>query len=495
MTSPRCRIARGTMAAAVALTTVAAFADTARADDQPAVCLENDCVKIAVGADGRVSAFVDKQTGTDYVDRKAPPPLARVRIGTKPIAATSAERQGDAFKLTFGQTGVSAVLKGIVHKRHLVIEVVSFDGKGVESFDFLDVPLTLKGVPGEPFTACAMALNLKTNVASIPQPTGRLRATCYRRFGLAGARVAIVACPQGQMRAIMKDVVRGADEIPYTAGGKARADVIPGGTPGEFTPLGGPWALDAEINKGSYLFNFGDMSEKTVDDWIALARTLGINQIDFHGGNSFRFGDCRPNPKTYPKGFASLKAVIDRLHAAGIKAGLHTYAFFINKGCPWVTPKPDPRLAKDATFTLSGPLAVDAKTVPVVESTEKMSTTTGFFVRNSVTLRIDDELITYADVSKASPYAFAKCTRGALGTKAAVHQAGAKVHHLKECFGLFLPDGDSTLLTEVATRTAEAFNTCGFDMIYMDELDGEDTLGGGTNGWQYGSKFVFQVCK
>ena len=69
------------------------------------------------------------------------------------------------------------------------------------------------------------------------------------------------------------------------------------------------------------MFNFGGMSEATVDDWIGLAHKLGINQIDFHGGNSFRFGDCRPNPETYPDGLASFKAVIDKLHASGILAG------------------------------------------------------------------------------------------------------------------------------------------------------------------------------
>jgi hypothetical protein len=69
------------------------------------------------------------------------------------------------------------------------------------------------------------------------------------------------------------------------------------------------------------------------------------------------------------------------------------------------------------------------------------------------------------------------------------------VHHLKECFGLFTPDGDSTLLTEVAARTAEVFNECGFDMMYLDALDGEDILGGAENGWHYGSKFVFELWR
>ena len=94
-----------------------------------------------------------------------------------------------------------------------------------------------------------------------------------------------------------------------------------------------------------------------------------MTQIDFHGGSSFRFGDFQPNPTRYPRGRDKSRAVIDELHAAGISAGLHTYAFFIAKDCPWVTPVPDPRLASDATFTLADPLAAEADVLAVSEST------------------------------------------------------------------------------------------------------------------------------
>ena len=114
----------------------------------------------------------------------------------------------------------------------------------------------------------------------------------------------------------------------------------------------------------------------------------------------------------------------------------------------------------------------------VTESTQDVSSITGFFVRNSVTLRIDNELITYTGVTSQPPFGFTGCQRGAYGTQAAAHAPGAKVYHLKECFGLFVPDPETTMLSDVAASTAEAFNQCGFDMIYFDALDGEDILGG-----------------
>jgi hypothetical protein len=278
------------------------------------------------------------------------------------------------------------------------------------------------------------------------------------------------------MRDVMKEAVATAEDLPKTN-------------------MGGPWALDAEISRGSYLFDFGSVNEETVDEWIKVVKDLGLNQIDFHTGTSLRFGDCFPNPKIFPSGRASVKAVIDKLHAAGISAGLHTYAFFIAKDTPYVTPVPDPRLGKDRILTLAETIAADTPVVAVDESTADMHTTTGFFVHNSVTVQIDDELITYAKVNKEAPYGFADCTRGAYGTKAAAHEKGAKVAHLKECFGLFTPDADSTLLSEVAFNTADTFNKCGFDMIYLDALDGEAILGGADLAWHYGSKFVFEIAR
>ncbi|MBN2328554.1 MAG: hypothetical protein JXR73_15535 [Candidatus Omnitrophica bacterium] len=439
--------------------------------ESAAISFENEYVQYTIGPDGKNQHFIDKKTGRDYCDAAGDPYCAWVKAGGRDWPASGASFDGNLLRLDFGECGVQAWIKITIEKRFFRFEVIEAKGDRIESLTFLNAALQR---PGDPLAGCALALNLKTNVPELPQANSRVRAICYSRFGLAGAEAAFIGCPQSELRRVMQEVVSQSPDLPHST-------------------IGGPWALDAPINKGSYLFNFSDLSEDAADSWIALADQLGINQIDFHGGSSFRFGDCEPNPQTYPEGRKSLKRVIDRLHENGISAGLHTYAFFIDKKCPWVTPVPDSRLAKDATFTLAADLTEKATDVGVMESTEKMSTLTGFFVRNSVTLQIEDELITYSAIVKKPPYAFLQCKRGAYDTKISPHPKGAKVHHLKECFGLFVPDGDSTLLTEVAAKTAQTFNECGFDMIYLDALDGEDILGGPENGWHYGSKFVFEL--
>ena len=443
-------------------------------DPKGAWALENQYLKYVIGQDARSLHFIDRKSGRDHGGGKSP--LARVKKAGRSYEASSARFTDGRLTLSFGNSGVQAVLQSSIHPQHIVLEVLSVTGEGVEEFALVDIPLALKGSPGEPFSACALALNLRTNVKEIPQPVSRLRATCYPRLGMTGAKVALVAAPPDKLRAALQEAVTATEELPHSS-------------------LGGPWALDPPINRGSYLFNFGGMTVEKADEWIKLAKSLGMTQIDFHGGDSFRFGDCRPNPKTYPQGRESLKAVIDKLHGAGIAVGLHTYAFFIAKTCPWVAPVPDPRLATETTYTLAADLAADAATVSVLESTAGVSAITGFYVRNSVTLRIDNELIVYTGAAQTQPFGFAGCQRGACGTRASLHTKGAKVYHLKECFGLFVPDPETTLFEEVAARTAETFNDCGFDMIYLDALDGEDILGGGENGWHYGSQFVYEICK
>jgi hypothetical protein len=448
----------------------------AREAERAPIEIQNDFVKYVIGNDGQNLHFVDKRTGDDYCARSPISCFARIKKAGQEFNASAVSYADGQLAVHFGKSEVSALLKVITERHYFILEVLSVSDAQVEEMAFFDLQLTLRGSVQDPFAGSALALNLKTNVPELPRANSRLRALCYPRFGFAGAKAAIIGCPQAQLRQVMKEVVQAAEDLPHS-------------------PVGGPWAMEPKINRGSYLFNFGNLSEETVDGWIRLVQGLGLNQIDFHGGKSFRFGDCRPNPETYPRGRASLRAVIDKLHKAGIAAGLHTYSFFMDKSCPWVTPIPDPRLANDATFTLATPLTAESATVSVIEPTKDMSTITGFFVRNSVTLQIEDELITYSGVSKESPYGFSGCKRAAYGTRAASHRAGAKAHHLKECFGLFVPDGDSTLLAEVAGKTAEMFNECGFDMIYLDALDGEDILGGSENGWHYGSKLVFEIWK
>ncbi|MBI5010246.1 MAG: hypothetical protein HZB98_11500, partial [Bacteroidia bacterium] len=262
-----------------------------------------------------------------------------------------------------------------------------------------------------------------------------------------------------------------------------------------FSDKGGAWAQQNKEGYGSYLMNFGTLTEETVDDWIKMCRNLGFNQIDNHGGGDFfRFGDFELNKVKWPDGWESFRRINERLHEAGISVIFHTYAFFIDKNTRYVTPVPSKDLGYFSSFTLAHPVSTAATEITVNESTQNISTITGFFVRNSRTLRIGEELIEFNDVTKTPPYKFTGCKRGANNTKASDHANGESAFHLREMFGRFVPGPDTELFKEIAGRTAEIVNECGFDGIYFDAIDGSDILGGEEYFWYYGTKYIFEVA-
>jgi hypothetical protein len=444
---------------------------------QGPIVIENAHVRYTISAEGRNLAFIDRSTGVDYLKRDTLSICALVRRNGVEHPATSAFLANARLTIEFDKANARAVLRVESRDSYIYIAVESVSGDNVESVVFLNVPLSLNGRPDEPFGSCALSLNLITRVNQLPVLQTSLQASCYAKFGMEGAKVAIVAMPMEKMSAALKQVLTDADEMPHCT-------------------VAGPWARDIPFNHGSYLFNFGSLTDSNVDEWIAMAKKLGVTQIDHHGGSKFfRFGDFTLNPEKWPTGWDTYRGIVKRLHDAGIGSIFHTYAFFIDKQSKYVSPVPDKRLDAFRSFTLAEDVNADATEITVDESTQGMSTVTGFFEHNSVILHIGDELVTFGEVSQEPPWRFTKVQRGAFGTKAAAHKKGVKARHLKECFGLLVPDPESSLFEEIAKNHAEIVNSCNFDGIYLDAIDGSSILCGGDECWYWADKFVFEIQK
>jgi hypothetical protein len=444
---------------------------------QAPIVIENAHLRYTISAEGQNLAFVDRTTGVDYLKRDAPSVCALARCKGAEYPATSVRFANDQLAIEFSQVNVKALLRVAPRDSYIQLTVDSVSGDNIESIIFLNVPLTLQGRPAESFGACALSLNLITRVDQLPALQTTLRASCHGKFGMGGAKVAIVGMPMPRMLEALKQVLTDADEMPHCT-------------------AAGPWARDVSFNHGSYLFNFGSLTDSNVDEWIAMARNLGVTQIDHHGGGSFfRFGDFVLNGQKWPDGWNTYGQIVKRLHDAGIGSIFHTYAFFIDKQSKYVRPVPDKRLDAFRAFTLGADISADATEIAVAESTQGMTTVTGFFEHNSVILHVGDELVTFGAVSQEPPWRFTKVQRGAFGTRAVAHEKGAKARHLKECFGLLVPDPESTLFEEIARNHAEIVNSCGFDGIYLDAIDGSSILRGSDECWYWADKFVFEIQK
>ena len=173
----------------IGLLGVSNIAGFAAEDD---VVLENAFIRYTVSPDGKNLGFVDRATGVDYLRREPASACALVRQNGKEYPATSAALADGRLALHFGDAGVEAMVKVEPRTSWIRLTVESVKGAGLESLVFLNVPLTLKGRPEESFGACALSLNLVTRVDQLPALQSELRAAAHRKFGIVGAKAALV---------------------------------------------------------------------------------------------------------------------------------------------------------------------------------------------------------------------------------------------------------------------------------------------------------------
>ncbi|MDO5553987.1 MAG: hypothetical protein Q4G68_09500 [Planctomycetia bacterium] len=455
------------------------YATTAFADDTSPLKLETKSFRYEISQNGQNLALIDLATGTDYLASSPEGgPCATIEKDGQTVPCSQAALKDNRLTLAFGSSDVTATLDVQPREWSLALTVTEVTGDP-DTLTFLSIPLTLHAKPDETFAACALSQNLTTHVHELPALMSQLVAHAYKRFGIVGAKASIVAAPMTDILVAIQESLQRDADFPIS-------------------DQGGAWAAGAREGYGSYMMNFGSLTEKTVDDWIADCKNFGFDQIDNHGGSRgfFTFGSFDINPDLFPEGWNSFKKIVDRLHEAGISSIFHTYTMYISGDSSYVTPKPHPDLDVFARFTLAEPVTADATELVVQESTADVSLETGYVYCTNNVLRIGDELIRYSDVTREAPFKFTGCTRGLHGTEVAPHAAGASANILRTFWGgLYIPDPNSELFDEIARRTAEIVDQVGFDGIYFDAIEGVRSMWGEENYWYYGDKFVFEVMK
>ncbi len=442
---------------------------------------ENEYIRYEVDSAGRNQSFLDKTSGREQLILERPGWFLSIRKAGRDYTPSQCQWADGKLSAQFDKAQAQLVLAIRCQPKYLLFEIQSAT-EGIEEVRLLNLWLRpgaeTSGIAGlamdEQFAVAVRALNLKgiahvgaqpstvlagvsgkkpkgsagVEAEKLPPRIATLSASAYQKYGLAGAKLALVACPTAEIRKNLQEMLEKEDAV------RSR--------------LGGPWALDAPENRGSYVF--ATVSEADVDAWIKLAKQAGLAQIHLISWEK-SLGHYEPRQDLFPHGIEGLKTVIDKIHAAGLKAGMHILTGCISPHDPWVTPVPDPRLAVDVRFTLAEPLDEKQDRIITGEKPENLDTIWAYGGRGNV-LRIGQELIQYSGLAQEPPYGFTGCRRGAFGTKPQTHQKGQPAEHLFVRYGCFLPDENSTLVEEIADVVARVFNTCGFDMIYMDGAEG-----------------------
>ena len=436
------------------------------------ILIENDHARLILSKDGQTRAFLDKKTGTDYLDHSIPVHFMTARRGNVEYGSSGLVRAGNLITVEFGGSGIVASVRIGAKRAYFTIEVVSVNQNTLDELIIVDLPLTISERVArvqekrehsetinvgrnDNFGVSVMSVNLNTESKTVRYEPAAFRSTCYPRFGLEGAKAAIVAGPPDQILEIIGQI-----ELEL---GMAHPT------------LGGQWGKISEEVKKSYLFV--DFTEENIERAIALARAGGFGQIlNYRSVWAVSSGKYEVNRKNFPHGLEGLKGVMHRIHEAGLKGGVHMMSGGISKNDGYVTPVPDPRLAKDDMRVLAADISEAATTLPLTTSPEGLPAQE-LYAESGMSLVIDNEIITYQGMRTHPPYALTGCTRGAYGTQAAPQLKGARVYHLAQKWGLFAVDGNSDMLEEVAQNVADIVNHCGFDMIYFDGLDGVEVNG------------------
>jgi hypothetical protein len=427
----------------------------------PDITLENDLVRLRLSAAGVVREVLCKPLGKDIAAPTAPIRVLSATRNGSVAPLYSLSREGDLLKARFLDPEIRATLRVVSRPQHILLEVTEVQPADVDSLT-LEFPVRRLQTVAGAFNATyddevgICLFGTSVNVTNRPLTHGLdvqgLGAVCTAKHGMVGAQFALVAAPFSQFNAAIMEAER-ANGLPCPQ-------------------LEGQWARFSEPVRRSYLFMV-DASEKSLDKTIEYARIGKFGTIIFLKDNWLaNHGHYDINTANFPDGRASLKRVVQKIHAAGFGAGVHVFGPSISPNDPYITPKPDGRLAVvpcpplatalDATATTIALTAVPrlpAKTPPTGPSPQQI-------------IQVGDEIIVCGEPAAGPPWGWNGCQRGAFGTAAATHAAGAEVKGLLQLWGFFLLDPDSTLADEVTSNFAEVVNDADFDMLYFDASDG-----------------------
>ncbi len=424
-------------------------------DAAPVATFENRHARLVIDARGRIASLFGRTSKRELLAR--PQELVSVRLADgRPATARRAARHGDTLLFEFGRGLGHAALDVETHRDFFTFSVREVTVTNAEELTFLQVPVACaihRGAMANMLSDDADAVCIRGYDLAVEMSAGgsppALRAWTTAARGHAGRRAGLAAGTKSAMPGMLRAMAAGA------------------GVP--VSKLGGPWSLGAEANRGSYLF--ADLDRASADDWIDLARRGGFTHIHIHGWWR-TLGHYEPSTNLFPAGTADLKATVDRIHAAGLKAGVHTLTACIDTRDAWVTPEPSPHLLPFDTYTLARALSPTDTVVHVNERPSARHDVVFTYSGNGNAIRIGPEILQYGEVLRDPPYGFARCTRGAFRTRASAHEAGARADYLQQRYMAFYPVPDSPLAADLAGRIADIVNGCGLDQIYFDGSEG-----------------------
>ncbi|MDD4016945.1 MAG: hypothetical protein PHV28_03270, partial [Kiritimatiellae bacterium] len=419
-----------------------------------AATFKNKHATFQIDTQGKAVSLRSRASGRELLADSHP--LVSVRLADgRVISARRAARTGNRLTFDFPSGYGSAVVDIEPRREYFDFTVRALTVTNVEAFTFCALPVAVTKYRGtmanmlsdDGDAVCLRGYDLPVELAI--RGKNDLLAWTTAKYGLTGWRAGLAAGPKAAMPRMLRTMAEQSG-VPYSK-------------------LGGPWSLEAEETRGSYLF--ADLYYPSTDDWIEIARRGGFSTIHLHGWwqNLGHYG-IRTN--YFPRGIADMKDSVDQIHAAGLRAGIHTLTACIDTRDAWVTPEASPHLIPFNTYTLARAFSPTDTVLYVNEKPSGRHDVVFTYSGNGNAIRIGSEIIQYAEISREQPYAFLKCKRGAFKTRPAAHAAGEQADYLQQRYMAFYPQPDSPLADELAACIGRVFKTCNLDQLYFDGSEG-----------------------
>ena len=454
------------------------------ADD---MVFENARMRLVVGDDAIVKSLKLKATGEELLELRDPTPFMSVtqarpfnneiklkyphRRTTYP--ANRIRREGDRLVVGFDVAPYEAAVSVKTTDDYVAFTLedfilteksyplcptqnvpLDFTAPPVEEFRLVQLPVRNRANYGEWLNAqwdgSAAVCVLSTSEHAVTDAESRngyrlMCADALREVKLRGTGAAIIADAGGE------SVLDRIDALERDYG-------LPRGVENRRNPL---------VNASIY-YAFG-LNLKTVDRHIARAKKGGFRLMQTSIANFMGPDGIRKYNSNFPNGFADVKAVLDRIRAAGIVPGMHILHTFVAFDSPLVKGGADRRLQLREHYTLAKALGPDDTEVFVDENPQNAER-----LEKARILKFGKELMSYEGFTTERPYRFTGVKRGVKGTSAAAHEEGLIGGTLWICeYGgndIYIKQ-DSDLQDEVAAQVAE-FWKAGMRFVYFDGSEG-----------------------
>jgi hypothetical protein len=484
--------------------------------------LTGGSLEIRITPRGRIGSLLDSDTRQEYLPAGVPAPLLTLRAGgvDRLPAEARFSRADSTLTLAYGE-GLEATLRVRTRPTHVSVEVTGLSDPGaVELAIWGPYPTTLRETIGETvgvvrgsgFAIGIQGLNPRTlggypwnendampqldifesgnytdlseegkrhvlyrveaakpdSFGSTLQAYARNRSTPrvipnwgYDRYvappfddgGVRGSAIALFGCPEEDALTAL-GAIEVAEGLPHPM-------------------IDGVWGKEAPSASAAYVIL--PFSEATLEQALEVTLQAGLRYL-YHPEPFATWGHF-PLSQDFPSGVAGLRQAVERAGERGVMLGVHTLSNFITTDDAYVTPIPDPRLARVGTTVLAADLSPTA-TEMVLDAPEFFNQLENDHLRAAV---VGGEIVRYRAVSEAPPWKLLDVQRGAFGTRAGPHRSGDSIGKLADhAYRVFLTNPG--LSVEVARNIAALFNETGLRQISFDGLEGNRSTGMGNYG-------------